>query len=188
MSKFTKVLWGIRGLAYKPFFGRIGKFSYIGKPTYISANSKKIYLGNRVRIYPNARIEIVDKNAKLTIDSNTSIGHNVQISSARQDLYIGKNVTIAGNVLISNNDHTYKSLDKSVLDQPLVYKKTEIGDNCFIGYNSVILAGVQLGKHCIVGANSVVRAGEYPDNSVLVGSPAKVVKKYDKKEKEWKNI
>lgn len=188
MSKFSKVFWGLRALVYKPLFGKIGKLSYIGKPTYISANSKRIYLGNKVRIYPNVRIEIVDETAKLFIGDNTSIGHNVQISSAKNALRIGEGVTIAGNVLISNNDHTYYKINRSILEQPLIYKTTEIGTSSFIGYNSVILAGVKLGKHCIVGANSVVRAGNYGNNCVLVGSPAKVVKKYNEKTKRWENV
>lgn len=48
-----------------------------------------------------------------------------------------------------------------------------------IGMNSVILPGAILEKHCVVGANSVV-SGVFDDYSVIVGTPAKVVKKYGK--------
>jgi acetyltransferase-like isoleucine patch superfamily enzyme len=64
-------------------------------------------------------------------------------------------------------------------------RKNMTGKNCFIGYGSVIQAGTILGKQCIVGANSVVR-GIFPDYSVIVGAPARIVKRYDTKSKEWK--
>ena len=53
--------------------------------------------------------------------------------------------------------------------------------------NSVILPGTILGKHCVVGANSVV-SGVFDDYSVIVGSPARVVKKYNKETREWIHI
>ena len=51
---------------------------------------------------------------------------------------------------------------------------TKIGDNVFIGINSVILMGSHIGNNVIIGAGSVVR-GEIPDNVVVLGNPAKVV-------------
>jgi len=53
--------------------------------------------------------------------------------------------------------------------------KVVIGDNCFIGMNSIILKGTKIGNNCIVGAGSVLTGKEYPDNSVIVGNPAKVI-------------
>ena len=52
--------------------------------------------------------------------------------------------------------------------------RTLIGDNVFIGMNSIILMGSQIGNNCIVGAGSVVK-GDFPDNSVIAGNPAKVI-------------
>jgi acetyltransferase-like isoleucine patch superfamily enzyme len=52
-----------------------------------------------------------------------------------------------------------------------------IGDGTFIGVSSVILPNARLGKRCVIGANSVVTAGYYPDGSVLMGSPAQIIRK-----------
>lgn len=52
--------------------------------------------------------------------------------------------------------------------------KTVIGDNVFIGMNSIILMGAKIGNNSIVGAGSVVK-GIFPDNSVIAGNPARVV-------------
>lgn len=183
-----KYYWAIRALFFKFRFGRCGNFSYIGKTINISNNAKNIYIGNKVRIYPGLRAEIIDSEGKITIGNDVSIGQNLQITSYKGNLRIGNQVTIAGNVLISNNDHTYYELNSNVIKQPLVYKKTSVGDGCFIGYSAVILAGVQLGKHCVVGANSVVKAGKYDDYSVLAGAPARVVKRYNEQTDEWELV
>ena len=71
------------------------------------------------------------------------------------------------------------------MEQKHIISETKIGENCFIGYGAVIQAGTILGKQCIVGANAVVR-GHFPDYCVMVGVPAKIVKRYDEKSGVWK--
>jgi acetyltransferase-like isoleucine patch superfamily enzyme len=55
-----------------------------------------------------------------------------------------------------------------------VFGKIKIGNNVFIGNNCTILPNTVIGDNCIVGAGSIVR-GQFPDNSVILGNPAKVV-------------
>ena len=55
-----------------------------------------------------------------------------------------------------------------------------IGDNSLIGIQAVVLNGAKIGRNCIVGAGSVVTEGkEFPDNSLILGAPAKVVRTLD---------
>ena len=54
-------------------------------------------------------------------------------------------------------------------------KAIHIGDYCFIGANSIILKGTSLGKNCVVGAGSVVH-GVWPDNSIIAGNPARMIR------------
>ncbi len=55
-----------------------------------------------------------------------------------------------------------------------------IGDNSLIGIQSVVLNNAKIGRNCIVGAGSVVTEGkEFPDNSLIIGAPAKVVRTLD---------
>jgi acetyltransferase-like isoleucine patch superfamily enzyme len=49
-----------------------------------------------------------------------------------------------------------------------------VGDDTFIGQNSLVLAGTTIGRGCLIGAGSVVR-GTIPDNSLVVGNPARVI-------------
>lgn len=178
-----KIFWIFRGLLYKPFLGKFDFPSYIGKPIFIK-NFRRLFIGKRVRIFPGSRIEVVSKNASIVFKENISIGQNVHITSG-SNLEIGKNTLILENVMITNIDHEYQEIDKHILDQPLIIKETQIGENCFIGYGAVIQAGTILGKQCIVGANAVVR-GHFPDYSVIVGAPARIVKRYDEKTKTWR--
>ena len=82
---------------------------------------------------------------------------------------IGNNVTMAPRVHILAHDASTKTF--------LDYTKigcVNIGDNVFIGAESVVLPGVSIGNNVIIGANSTV-THSIPDNSVAVGSPAKII-------------
>ena len=70
------------------------------------------------------------------------------------------------------------------MEQPTIELNTKIGENCFIGFGVAIQAGTILGKQCIVGSNSVVR-GTFPDYCVIVGAPARIVKRYNPETKLW---
>ena len=180
-----KIFWILRGLIYKPFFGKFAFPSYIGKPIFIG-NFKRIFIGKRVRIFPNVRLEVHGKNSSLVIEDNVAIGQNVHITSG-ENLIIGSSSTILANVFITNIDHDYQEIDKHILDQKMIIKRTVIGENCFIGIGAAIQAGTILGKQCVVGANSVVR-GVFPDYSVIVGSPARVIKKYNIDTNKWERF
>jgi len=175
----------MKSLIYSLFFGKFGFPSYIGKPIFIG-NFKRIFIGKKVRIFPGARIEVVDKNSSIVFEDNISIAQNLHIiSGGNQELRICKNTTFSANVFITNVDHEYQDIDVHIMEQKLIFNKTQIGENCFIGYGAVIQAGTILGKQCIVGSNSVVR-GTFPDYCVIVGVPARIVKRYDEKSGVWR--
>jgi carbonic anhydrase/acetyltransferase-like protein (isoleucine patch superfamily) len=59
----------------------------------------------------------------------------------------------------------------------------EIGDNSLIGINAVVLSRVKIGKNCLIGSNSLITEGkEIPDNSMVMGSPGKVVRTLSEEE------
>jgi carbonic anhydrase/acetyltransferase-like protein (isoleucine patch superfamily) len=62
----------------------------------------------------------------------------------------------------------------------------EIDDNTLIGIKAVVLNRARIGKNCIVGANSLVTEGKvFPDNSLIMGSPAKVVREVTPQEAQF---
>ncbi|MFU2221701.1 acyltransferase [Streptococcus pluranimalium] len=180
--KLQKLWWWLRLQFRKPFFARVGQSSYLASSISL-VGTKNIAIGNRVRIFPGNRMETYD-GGRITIGDNCSIGQNFHIVSANSDLNIGKSTTISGNVFITNVNHDYKKIGVHILEQDLVFQETIIGENCFIGFGATIQAGAKLGKQCIVGSNSVV-IGDFPDYSVIAGSPARIVRKYDEETQEW---
>lgn len=177
-----KYVWAMRAIFYKLFFNHIGKMSYIGKPIFLEG-CRNINIGNRVRIFPGVRMEAIG-NGRIEVENNVAIEQNVTIVAMETSLCIGADTTIAPNVYISNCEHVYTDISCSVMEQGCSVFETIIGKSCFIGYGSIILAGSKLGNHCIVGSNSVV-CGEFPDNCVIVGNPARIIKKYNDQYAIW---
>ncbi|MCI8378250.1 MAG: acyltransferase [Lachnospiraceae bacterium] len=108
------------------------------------------------------------------------IGNNVMIQGFKLPLnpelvYIGDNVNLASNVTLVTHDVVHYMLNKHEgLDGDFKEKtgKIEIGNNVFVGANSVILYDVKIGNNVIIGANSTVTK-DLPEDSVCVGSPCK---------------
>lgn len=89
-------------------------------------------------------------------------------------LKIGDNCSISAGVQIYTHD-TVRWATSGGIDK-YDYKKTEIGNNCFIGPNSIISKGVKIGDSSVVGANSFVK-NSFPNGSKIAGNPAKLINK-----------
>ena len=178
----VKYIWALRALLYKPFFKHMGFMSYIGEPCIID-NCKHISVGNKTRIFPGIRLEAID-DGEIIIGNNCAIQQNVHITSANESLIIGDGVTILANSYVTNIEHNYEDIFTPILEQGYKVSTTLIGDGCFICTGSAIQAGTILGKHCVVVAHSFVK-GIFPDYSVIVGCPARIIKHYDTKTKKW---
>lgn len=177
--------WAARAVLYKHMCSKLSLPSYIGKPVFASG-LLQVSIGKRVRIFPGLRIEAI-ADGSIKIEDNVYIGQNCHITSQGSELVIGSGTDIMANVCITNIDHKYQEINAPILEQGVDTYETKIGKNCFIGHGAVIQAGVVLGNHVIVGANSVVckLMGGYPDNCVIVGAPARIVKKYNIESGQW---
>jgi len=87
-------------------------------------------------------------------------------------------------VFISGFNHGFSDPDEESRMQPLDKKPTILKADVHIGSNSVVVAGVTIGEKTQVGAGSVVTK-DIPPFSVAVGNPARVVKRYNFKTKQW---
>ena len=92
---------------------------------------------------------------------------------------IGNHVEIATNVtFITHDGATWVLRENPKYRDVIRYGKITIHDNVFIGHGSVILPGVEIGENVVVGAGSVVTKN-IPSNSIVAGSPAKVLSTFE---------
>jgi carbonic anhydrase/acetyltransferase-like protein (isoleucine patch superfamily) len=64
-----------------------------------------------------------------------------------------------------------------VVDQPVAVGPVSIGENTFVGANSLVLRGASVGANCVLAGASVVRGGEYPGGFLYAGSPLAAVRR-----------
>jgi carbonic anhydrase/acetyltransferase-like protein (isoleucine patch superfamily) len=153
-------------------FNKSGAKMVIGENVTI----KSSFLSNLVGLYQRTIIVTRTPNAEICI------GNNVGISGAtiyaRKSITIGDNTAIGGNAKILDNDFHPIEIEARNADikEKIGTRPIVIGKNCFIGCNALILKGTVLGDGCVVGAGAVV-SGKFEENSVIVGNPAKVIRK-----------
>lgn len=111
----------------------------------------------------------------IKIGADTGISGSTIYAMDR--IEIGRDVLIGGNCKIIDNDFhpLHAELRNPQKVEDIKKRPIVIGDGCFIGANSIILKGTTLGKNCVIGAGSVV-CGTFPDNVIIAGNPAKIVK------------
>lgn len=90
---------------------------------------------------------------------------------------IGDNVTVSTNVTFVTHDNSIKFLYPTKSD---IFGKIVIGNNCFIGENSIILYGVTLADNVIVAAGSVVTKSFRDSNIIIGGNPARIINTWER--------
>ncbi len=166
------------------------KARLLRRPIYIRG-MKSIVGGKGLTTGHFCRFDLEGSRKTLFIGDNCEMGDNVHIV-AFEKVEIGDNVLMASKVFISDTDHgiykgSFSEQDSPVIppnDRKLVTNPTKIGSNVWIGENAVILSGVTIGNGCIIGANSVC-VKDIPDNVIVAGVPAKIIKKYDEENHKW---
>ncbi|MCK9614455.1 MAG: NTP transferase domain-containing protein [Candidatus Omnitrophica bacterium] len=153
---------------------KIGKNTLIYPFTFIEKN---VIIGSHCRLGP-----FIHLREGTRVDSGVGLGNFVEICRSKigkttrikhfsyiGDATIGTNVNIGAGTVVANYDGKTKS-------------KTVIGNNSFIGSDSVLVAPLNIGNHAVTGAGSVVRRN-VKSKTVVVGVPARFLKKINKKTK-----
>lgn len=131
-------------------------------------------------------IKIDNENPILSIGENCAIGDYSHIACVRKVVF-ENDVLVANNVYISDNLHDYENVNIPIKDQPVKFKKEVVlQSGCWIGEN-VCIIGASVGKNSVIGSNSVVTS-DIGDYCIAVGSPAKVIKKYDLESGKWLTV
>lgn len=136
---------------------------------------KSSFLSNLIGLYQRTIIITRTQEAKI------EIGNNVGISGAtiyaREGIFIGDNTLIGANTKILDNDfHPIEVEARNRDDKEMIRsKKINIGKDCFIGCNALILKGTIIGDGSVVGAGSVV-SGKFPSGVIIAGNPARIIR------------
>lgn len=179
---FTKLVWTSARLVRYPIFVRGRRYLKFGKGFTTGRN---------------CRLEILHIEGKndpiLKIGNNVQLNDNVHIC-ALNSIEIGNDVLIASHVYISDNNHgRYSDADSHSnpsippIDRDYHTAPVKIGDRVWIGESVFVMSGVAIGEGVIIGAHSVVTKN-IPANCIVVGNPAKIIKRFNPTTEKWERI
>lgn len=142
----------------KEMLAEMGDGCYIEPPFHANWAGKHVHLGKNV--YANFNLTCIDDT----------------------HIYIGDNTMIAPNVILATATHP---ISPELRAQGYQYNlPIHIGKNCWLGAGVIVLPGVTIGDNTVVGAGSLVNK-DLPPNVVAVGSPCKVLREINERDKEY---
>ncbi len=130
---------------------RIGRWAWIGH-------------GTKIRVH----------EGEVSIGAKTVMGQECTIS-AYQHVDIGRECIVADRVMLIDFDHGVVEVERPIRLQGIYKRDVRVGCNVWIGYGACILRGVRVGHNSIVGTSAVV-TGDVPENAVVGGIPARVLR------------
>jgi len=158
---------------------RFGRYLKIDDQVYLSGlGIGQLVLGNNVSIGAYSRLVV--STSLNNLGKHIRIGNNVGIGEFAYlggggGLEIGDDCIIGQYLSCHPENHNYDSLDELIRHQGVIRKGIKIGSNCWVGSKVTILDGVQIGNNCVIAAGAVVTRS-MPDNSVIGGVPARILK------------
>jgi acetyltransferase-like isoleucine patch superfamily enzyme len=130
---------------------RIGRWAWIGD-------------GSKIRVH----------EGEVSIGAKTVMGQECTIS-AYQHVEIGRECIVADRVMLIDFDHGVVEVERPIRLQGIYKRDVRVGHNVWIGYGACILRGVAVGDNSIIGTSTVVTR-DVPENAVVGGSPARVIR------------
>jgi carbonic anhydrase/acetyltransferase-like protein (isoleucine patch superfamily) len=122
-----------------------------------------------------------DVMGNVVLQEGANIWFGAVLRGDNEAMTIGKNSNVQDGSVLHSDPGAPLTLGEGVtVGHQVMLHGCTIGDGSLIGIQSVVLNHAKIGKNSIVGAGSVVTEGkEFPDNSLIIGSPAKVVRTLD---------
>lgn len=179
---------------------RLHRCVFLAKGVIIKCK-KQITWGRNIRCERNVTIDALSSFG-IIFGNNCSIGQNTRIECTGSLLFLGKGfkcgencglgtdsfygcaggIEIGNDVIVGNyvsmhsENHNFDALSCPIRLQGVNHKGIKIGNDCWIGAKVTILDGAEIGDGCVIAAGAVVR-GKFPNNVVIAGVPAKIVKR-----------
>ncbi len=167
-------------------FHSMGAHSCICFPPGATFGEGSIAIGDHTLIGPNVSLSAgmpgdpahtaAAMQPIVVIGNRCSIGRGTSIVALRH-IVIGDDVAIGPNVYITDHNHRYDDVGMPIAGQLPVEDTVRIGAGSWIGTGVIVLPGSNIGDHVTVAAGSVVR-GPVPDQSVVAGAPARIVRRH----------
>lgn len=134
--------------------------------------------GDSVWIAPNASVI-----GTVTLGANVGVWFGAVLRGDNEAIDIGDDTNIQEHTMVHTDPGFPVTVGKgcTIGHRALIHGCT-IGDNTLIGMGAIILNGARIGNNCLIGAGALVTEGKsFPDGSLILGSPAKVVRELDEK-------
>lgn len=110
----------------------------------------------------------ITENGKLKIGNNVFFNDDCSLN-CKFEINIGNDCIFGENVKIYDHNHTFTNYLMPICKQGYNLKSVQIGDNCWIGSNVVVLPGTKIGSNSIIGAGSVI-SGEIPEGVIVTSN------------------
>jgi acetyltransferase-like isoleucine patch superfamily enzyme len=133
---------------------RVGRWAWIGH-------------GSKIRVH----------EGEVSIGAKTVMGQDCTIS-AFQRVSIGRECILADRVMLIDFDHGVTEVDRPIRLQGIYKRDVHVGHNVWIGYGACVLRGVKVGDNSVIGTSAVLTK-EVPENAVVAGVPARVIRMRD---------
>lgn len=138
----------------------------------------KIEVGNNVKFGSYSILSCTSHLSKygkgFKIGNNSSCGRFCEFGSAG-GIEIGNDVIMGSYISFHSENHYFNNTSKLIREQGVYSQGIVLGNNIWVGAKVTFLDGVVIGNNCVIAAGSVVK-GVFPDNVVIGGVPAKILK------------
>lgn len=118
---------------------------------------------------------------QVRMDEGASVWYGAVLRGDNDLIHIGRNSNVQdGSVLHTDTGMALTLGENVTVGHQVMMHGCSVGDGSLIGIQAVVLNGAKIGRNCIVGAGALVTEGkEFPDGSLIVGSPARLVRKLE---------
>ena len=154
------------------------------------ASAKYISIGDRVLIERNTWFNVPEASkdrAVIILEDDVKFQRGC-IISGRNAIHIGQNSMVGPSAFITDHLHAFEDVTTPIANQGITPGGTiRIEEGCWIGFGAAIVCSegeLVVGRNSVIGSNSLVTRSVLP-YSVVVGNPARIVKRYDPLSKRW---
>jgi len=136
------------------------------------------------RVAPDAWVaESAAVVGRVALGAGASVWYGAVLRGDNEWIELGERSQIQDNSTLHTDPGFPLTIGREcVIGHNVVLHGCVIGDNSLVGMGAIMLNGSKIGRNCLVGAGALIPEGkEYPDNSLIVGAPGKVIRSLDEK-------